>query len=133
VIGKPLSARFGEIDRIDGEVAIATLDPVLDARAREIVAVRAKGLLACVVVEADARVVKALSRIGLEMRPGGSAVFGLAGSDVARAFAFLRERERAWVQAPPVERETKIILFAAGYALVSVIADHGRKKIQVRP
>jgi hypothetical protein len=133
VIGKSLSARFGDLQRIDGASAIMATERALDERAREIVAVRAKGLLACVVIDADLRVVKALARLGLDMRLGGSAVFGLAAADVARSFAFLDDAARGWVSAPPALRETKILLFTTGYALLSVTSEGGQKTIALGP
>lgn len=128
MIGRSLKSRFGVLGTLDADRARAILEGELSAHAEAMVRVRAEDpkMIVCLVVGADEGAVRVCRSLGLEMRPGGSGVFGLLGEDAARAFPDLSEPHRAWLAAPCAARETKVLLIAeSGAALLSLHAEAG--------
>jgi len=134
VIGKGLKARF-EVGRLEPAKAAASLGAELQAFARPLVEVRARGaeMIACLVLRADRATTKLCRGLGLDLRAGASAVFGLPGRDAARLFTLFDEEERAWLEAPSAARETKVLLLAGGAALLSIHAEGGQVTVTSTP
>jgi hypothetical protein len=134
MIGRPLSARYG-LGPLAAEKAIAILRGRLAPDAAALVAVRAKDarMIACLIVQANEAAVRLCGQIGLEMTLGGTGVVGLLGSDAARLFPQLPEHQRAWLEIPCGERETKVMLVAGGIALLSVEANGGKVAVTAVP
>jgi hypothetical protein len=130
MIGKKLADRF-TLGLLPAERAVAVVTEVLASHGAPLVEVRAKDarMIACAVVRADKLVVKQCRALGLDVKPGATAVFGLLGADAARLFAQLGDAERAWLETPCGPRETKVLLLAGGFALLSVEADRGKVSI----
>lgn len=133
-IGKKLSER-APLPRLADDVAIGTLERALAAHARPLVEVRAEGphMIACLVCEADAAVVRTCRKLHIDVRLGGSLVFGLAGEDAARLFGALSPAQRAWLREPCGARETKVLLLASGVALLSLEVCDGVVSISAGP
>src|SRR5262245_55277477 len=98
MIGKSLRERW-ELGRIDAETPVSRLKDMLATHAKPLVEVRARDarMIACLVVRADKPALRLCRELGFDMRPGGTAVFGLLGEDAARLFAQLSEHQRAWL------------------------------------
>lgn len=127
MIGKSLNARFGLVPLPDDR-AIAAMKAMLASHAKPIVEVRAQDerMVAIVVARADKLAVQLCERLGLEMKRGGSAVFGLLGADAARLIEGFTDDRRAWLEAPCGPRTTKVVLVAdGGIALLAIDADRG--------
>jgi hypothetical protein len=135
MIGKKLSERYGQSPTLGGDKAVAVLTERLGPDAAALVQVRAQGphMIACTVVRADADAVRVCRELGLDMRPGGSAVFGLQGSDAARLLPQLSAARRAWLASPCQARETKVLLMAGGIALLSVETRDGGVVVTAAP
>lgn len=136
MIGKRLSERYGHGPALPDDRAIALLRERLGPDAAALVQVRAQGaqMIACLVVRADQAAVRLCRELGLEMRPGGTAVFGLAGPDAARTFHRLPAGQRSWLATPCAPRETKVLLVAGGgIALLSVEARAGEVAVTAVP
>lgn len=134
MIGKSLQERHG-LAVLDGERAVALLHPILASHGKPIVEVRAKDprMVACVVADADEASVRLCRRLGFELRPGGTGVFGLLGDDAVRIFSGLSEERASWVSTPSGARETKVVLIAeGGVAFVSIEADGGKVTVTAR-
>lgn len=136
MIGRSLGERFGAGGGLlTSEEAIAAVREALATQGENLVRVRKQdaGMIACVVLGADDTAVAFCRSIGLEMTPGGSAVFGLMGTDAAQALARVTEHQRAWLTKPCETRETKIAIFAKGFALCSVVTANGQVTITPVP
>jgi len=77
-------------------------------------------MVACVFVRADDVALRLCRQLGLRMKRGATAVFGLLGPDAARLFDSLDEHQRAWLAVPCGPRETKVLLVARGLAVLSI-------------
>lgn len=134
MIGKKLAARF-TLSLLPAERAVDLVRGLLAEHGEPLVEVRAQGehMVACLVVQADKLVVKQCRALGLDVKPGATAVFGLEGSDAARLFPQLAEPQRAWLTAPCGPRETKALLLAGGFALLSIEAQGGRTTVSAPP
>jgi hypothetical protein len=136
MIGKSLNARFGNLASLPEEVASARLSELLATpeRAEDIIRIRARndGAVAVVVLAADEGAVRACRALGLAMKPGGTAIFGLLGADAARLFPALTDLQRAWLRATCGPRETKVMLLAGGLALLSLFAEGGKVRVAAR-
>lgn len=133
MIGKSLNARFGHLAPLSEDAASARLGELLadPARAEDIVRVRTRDAtaVAVVVTKADEGAVRACRALGLAMKPGGTAIFGLRGQDAARLLPSLGDLQRAWLATPCGPRETKVLLMAGGLALLSLFAEDGKVRI----
>ena len=134
MIGKSLRERHAPV-ALSPERATALLSEALGSHAENLVQVRAQGprMIACLVVRADATSVRLCRALGIEVRPGGSGVFGLLGEDAARLMGSLPRERRAWMEAPSGVRETKVLLVAGGVALLSLETADGRVAITAVP
>ena len=138
MIGKSLRERHA-LGLLSEDVAVATMTEMLGSHATPTVQVRAKDarMIACVVANADEASVRLCKYLGFRVPLGGSLVFGLLGADAARLLAArpdvgpLTAAHRAWLAAPCGPRETKVVLFASGVALVSVEANAGEVVVRV--
>ncbi len=136
MIGKSLNERYGKLLPLAPEDAVARLEEVLAARAKDVVEVRAQDerAIACVVLRADAGAVRLVRDLGLDVKPGGTAVFGLLGPDAAKAFeTTLPQHQREWLARPCGARETKVLLLAGGIALLSIVAEGGKVSVAAVP
>jgi hypothetical protein len=127
MIGKSLRARF-ELVPLSEERAVSAMNEMLASHARPIVEVRARGerMIACAVVRADKLAVRLCETLGLAMKRGGTAVFGLVGEDAAQLFESLSAERRAWLAEPCEPRTTKVLLVAdGGIALLAIEAKDG--------
>lgn len=134
MIGKSLGERFGLV-ALAPEKAMALLTDALPRLAKPIVEVRAQNLIACVVLDATAAARELCRKAGLEIKPNGTGVFGLAGGDVTTLFAqlHLSETQSAWLIAPNGPRETKVLLLAGGFALVALDVDGSNVSVRAGP
>ena len=132
MIGKPLGARHA-LAKLDPARALAALQVVLAAQAAHLIAVRAKGpsMVACLVVNSDAYAVKLCRALGMDLKRGRTVVFGLEGDDASRWLEQLPKPDRAWLEAPCAERETKVLLVAGGLALISLETRDGKTTARV--
>ena len=130
MIGKPLSERFfgGPLSE---ERALSVLNEMLGAQAAHLVQVRAQGpkMIACLVARTDKVSARLCRSLGIEVKPGKTAVFGLAGEDAARLFPQLPAHQRSWLAAPCGPRETKVLLIASGTALLSLESRDGKVSV----
>jgi hypothetical protein len=126
VIGKSLRERHTLVP-IPAERAVTLVHGALKTHAAPLVQVRAQGpgMVACLVVKADEATVRRFRTLGFDLERGGDVVVGLLGADAARLFAELSATQRAWLEAPCGARETKVLLFADGVALVAIEAKDG--------
>jgi hypothetical protein len=134
MIGKSLRERY-ELGLLPEDRAVATMKAMLASHAKPLVEVRAQDprMIACLVVRADKPALRLCRELGFEMKPGGTGVFGLLGTDAARLFAGLPEHQRAWLEAPCAPRETKVLLVAGGTALLSLETSEGKVVITAVP
>lgn len=128
MIGKPLSERYGHGATLPSDRAVTIVVERLGPDRSALVQVRAQGpgMVACLVVTADAAAVRLCRDLGLDMRLFGTGVVGLLGDDVARLMPRLSAAQKAWLRTRCGTRETKILLVAGGLALVSVDTTDGR-------
>jgi hypothetical protein len=134
VIGKSLSQRVAP-GPLAAEQAAAVMKEMLPSQAENLVRVRARGagMVAFLVVRADAASVRIARALGLEVKRGGTVVFGVAGVDAARLLVELPAPQRAWLEAPCAARETKVFLLAGGTALVTLDTTGGTTAVRVEP
>lgn len=132
MIGKSLGERYGLVS-LAAEKATMLLGKALNSLGKPIIEVRQQGLVACVVIEATKQAIQLCRHAGLEMKPGGSGVFGLSGSDAGSLIAALTPEQRAWLVAAPGPRETKILLIANGYALVALDVEGTKVTVRAGP
>ena len=134
MIGKPLRERY-DLGALPNDRAVALAHEALATHARPLVEVRARGaeMIACLVVRADKPARTLCRQLGLDVKPGASAVFGLSGSDAARLFERLAAHQKAWLEIPCGPRETKLLLLAGGIALVSLETTEGAVNVSVLP
>lgn len=134
MIGKSLRDRYS-LGALADDRAVAVLREVLASHGKPLVEVRAKDakMIACVVVRADKLAVKQCRALGLDVKPGATAVFGLLGVDAARLFEQLTEAQKTWLETPCGPRETKVLLVAGGLALLSITTADGRVEITAAP
>lgn len=135
MLGRSLNARFGNLVTLAPEDAVAKLEAVLASRAEDVVRVRAKDAraVACVIADADEGVVRVCRGLGLDVKRGGTAVFGLMGTDAAKSFPMLAPHQKTWLEEPCGARETKVLLLAGGIALLSLVADGGKVTVTAVP
>lgn len=121
MIGKSLNERF-VLGLIPDDRATRTVREALETQAKNLVAVRRQDprMIALLFVRADKQVVRLCRDLGLKLEPGGTGVLGLAGDDAARLFPEFPAHERDWLRAPCGPRETKVLLFSEGRALLSI-------------
>ena len=134
MIGKSLRERYA-LGPLPVERAVAVLKEVLPVQAPHLVEVRARGpqMIACLVVRADKPTVRLCRTLGVAVKAGGTGVFGLEGGDAARLFGELSLAQRAWLEAPCGQRETKVLLVASGTALLSLETSDGKVVITRGP
>ena len=135
MIGKSLTERH-EQRPLPAYRAEAILREVLETQARPLVEVRARDarMIACLVVRADKLAVRLCRSLGIDIKPGATAVFGLLGTDAATLFADVAADRRGWLEAPCARRETKILLIAdGGTALLSLETSSGSVAITALP
>ena len=134
MIGKSLRERHAPEALAPGR-AVALLSEAMGSHAEHLVQVRAQGprMIACLVVRADAASVRLCRTLGIEIRPGGTGVFGLLGEDAARLLGSLPAERRTWIETPSGPRETKVLLVAGGVALLSLETTNGKVAITVVP
>ncbi len=128
MIGKSLRERY-ELGSLSDDRAIATMKAMVASHAKLLVEVRAQDerMIACLVVRADKPAVRLCEKLGFQLKRGGTAVFGLLGTDAARLFEerFAGAR-RTWLETPCGPRETKVLLIAdGGIALLSIETKDG--------
>lgn len=130
MIGKSLRERYEryELGMLSAERAVAVVTEVLASQAEHLVRVRAKDarMIACLIVRADKPTLRLCRELGFDVRPGGSGVFGLLGTDAARLFDKLPSHQRTWLETSCGPRETKVLLVAGGTALVSLETNEGK-------
>ncbi len=134
MLGRSLNARYA-LSALAAARAVSLLTQAMSTHAQDIVAVRTQdaSMVACVVVRADRLTVRTCRALGLAIKEGASAVFGLLGTDAARLFQGLKPHQIAWLEDPAKARETKVLLLSGAYALVSVVADGGKVTLDVLP
>jgi hypothetical protein len=71
--------------------------------------------------------------MGLDLKPGATAVFGLLGPDVVRYFADLSPHQQRWLEEPCGARKTKVLLVSGGIGLLSVETNEGKVAITAIP
>ena len=135
MIGKSLNDRYGVRGILPAEDAVRILEEVLPTQAAFIVEVRAADprMIACVVVRADEASVRMCQRFGLDVRRGGTGVFGLLGTDASRTFPDLTAEQRAWLEVPAGPRETKVLLVERGIARLAIETTDGKASISAVP
>lgn len=133
MIGKSLNERYGILRGVlPAEDAVSILREVLEAQAEHLVRVRAEDarMIACLIVRADEPSVRLCKTLGFWMKPGGTGVFGLLGTEAVRTFPELSPPQRTWLETPCRARETKVLLLAAsGLALLSLETTDGNVTI----
>lgn len=134
MIGKSLNERY-TLGALAADEAVATLKQMLASYAKPLVEVRAHDarMIACFVVRAHKPAIRFCRSLGLDVKAGGTAVFGLLGEDLARSLPQLTEEQRAWLLTPAGARETKVLLLAGGVALLSILTDEGKVSIRAVP
>ena len=134
MIGKSLRERY-TLGALSHDKAVAAVTAALATHARPLIEVRARGaeMIACLVVRADKPTLTVLRQLGLEIDLGATAVFGLAGADAARLFDRLPEHQRTWLETPCGPRQTKVLLFAGGIALLSLDTSEGKVTVSIAP
>lgn len=127
MIGKSLRERHA-LGALEGERAVALLTEMLATQAAHLIQVRAQdpAMIACLVVRADEGSIRLCRTLGFEVKPGGTGVFGLLGSDATRLFGAFAPDQRAWLATPCGPRETKVLLVAEGTALLSLETNDGK-------
>lgn len=135
MIGRSLTERYEGRVLLSSEQAIAAARQALSTQAENLVRVRRQDprMIAFVVLQADDAAVELCRSLGLDMKPGGSAVFGLLGPDAAGALPRVSAHQRTWLETPCGARETKMALFAGGFALCSVEIDGGNVTVSPVP
>lgn len=131
MIGRSLKERHGVLPLLPPDRAREALSSAMPKHGPDLVEVRKQGLIAVMVLDAHDGSIRLLESIGLQIAPGGSAVFGLAGPDAAEMFPSLNQR--AWFEAPLGPKETRVVLVTAGLALVSIDVEPGGAVIRVAP
>lgn len=131
MIGKPLSQRH-VLGPLPPERAVALLTEAMRTQAELVVQVRAQGpgMIACLVVRADAPSIRLCRALGFEVKRGGTGVFGLLGDDAAQLLVGLPDNEREWLATPCGPRETKVFLLAGGTALLSLDTQDGKAVVR---
>lgn len=145
MIGKSLRERYSP-GILPADRAASILREQLETHAKALVEIRAKDarMIACLVVRADDASVRFCRTIGLDIKRGGTGIFGLLGHDAAKVLPDLAADQRAWASAPCGPRETKVLLLAgnaqatspkgeSGLALLSIVSDNGSVDIHVGP
>ena len=124
MIGKSLNERF-VLGLIPEERAVRIARESLQTQAAHLIAVRKQDprMIALLFVDADKQVVRLCRELGLTLEPGGTGVMGLLGDDAARLFPEFPAHERAWLRVACAPRETKVLLFSEGRALLSITTD----------
>lgn len=124
MIGKSLNERYGILRGVlPAQDAVKILHEVLASQAEHLVRVRDEDarMIACLIVRADESNVRLCKTLGFWMKPGGTGVFGLLGTEAVRTFPELSPPQRRWLETPCHARETKVLLLAAsGLALLSL-------------
>ncbi|MFO0676202.1 MAG: hypothetical protein U0169_06690 [Polyangiaceae bacterium] len=133
MIGRSLNQRHS-LAPLSGDVASKELTALLRTHARPIIEVRAKGasMIVVAVVRATTPVVKRMHSLGIEVREGATALFGLDGEDAAGLFPEFGADGAEWFRTPAEARETKILLFAGGTALASIRTEAGEVSVEAR-
>jgi hypothetical protein len=132
MIGKPLSERYAiDLRPLPEDRAVAIVRERLNVDGPALIQVRARDarMIACLFVRADATAVRLCRELGLELKPGGTGVVGLQGTDAARLFADLAEHRREWLETPCRSRETKVLLVAGGIAMISIETGEGKTTV----
>lgn len=131
MIGKSLSERY-TLGALAPDDAVTLLKEQLGAQGKNLVEVRARDarMIACLVARADEASVRFCRSLGFRLSRGGTGVFGLLGTDAARFFGDLSERQRTWLETPCGARETKVVLVSdGGRALLSIDTSDGKVAI----
>lgn len=134
MIGKSLNERYN-LNALSSARAVDILKGALGTQAKPIIEVRAQDarMVACLIVDADERAVRLVRSIGLELKPGATAVFGLFGDDLTSLCPQLSEHQRRWLAEPCRPRETKVFLVAEGLALLSIESSGGEVTLTAIP
>lgn len=127
MIGKSLRERYAYAE-LTGDRAVAILHEMLASYAAPLVQVRAQDakMIACLLVRANDETVRMARALGFRITLGGTGVFGLLGADAARLFVDMPAHQRTWLETPCAARETKVLLFAGGTALLSLVTNEGK-------
>ncbi len=106
---------------------MATVREAMATHAKDLVLVRAQDarMVACVVAATDPAALRACEALGLAVKPGHTAVFGVLGADVARLMPALARAQLDWLAEPAAARETKVVLLGdgGGLALLSITVE----------
>ena len=134
MIGKSLNERY-TVGALTPERAQVVLREMLTSQAAHLVQVRSQDarMIACLVVRADQASVRLCRSLGVEVRHGGTGVFGLLGEDAARLFPQLPSHQRAWLEVGCGPRETKVLLIAGGLAVLSLETREGKVTVAAVP
>ncbi len=134
MIGKSLRQRHA-LPVLPEARAVATVREVMATHAKDLVLVRAQDarMVACVVVPNDPGALRACETLGLAVKPGYTAVFGVLGGDVARLMPALAKAQLDWLAEPAAVRETKVLVLGEGgaLALVSLTVESGQVRVDV--
>ena len=133
MIGKSLRERH-TLAPLSNDAATSVMTSMLTTHAAPIVEVRAKDprMVAVLVAHADEASARLCKSLGFRVTLGASLVFGLVGTDAVQLLGdgarvgVLTAAQRAWLSAPCGPRETKVVLLAAGFALLSLEAKDGQ-------
>ncbi len=137
MIGKSLNERFAT-HRFTSDRAKDLLDETMRTHAQEIVAVRARGPEMVAIVVLGSKKAKkenaatlVCRELGFQMKPGGTGVVGVAGTDVPGVIPSLSEARRAWLATPSAANETKVVLAEAGIAFLAIDVEDGKVTTRV--
>ncbi|NOU27400.1 MAG: hypothetical protein HOO96_05775 [Polyangiaceae bacterium] len=134
MIGKSLRERHA-LPVLPEARAVATVREVMATHAKDLVLVRAQDprMVACVVAAADPAAMRTCETLGLAVKSGLTAVFGVLGGDVARLMPALAKAQLDWLAEPAAARETKVVLLGegGGLALLSLSVEGGKVQIVV--
>lgn len=131
MIGKGLHDRH-DLPALDGVLARQRMEEAMVQLGKAIVEVRSRDpeMVACVVLRADDAAVRLCKKLGLRIKPSGSAVFGLLGKDAGAVLGTRARARKEWLATPSSAKETKAVLVAGGIAFFTIVVEGGRVDLQ---
>lgn len=131
MIGKGLHDRH-DLPALEDDLARRRMEEAMVQLGKAIVEVRARDpeMVACVVLRADDAAVRLCKKLGLRIKPAGSAVFGLLGKDAGAVLGSRASARKEWLATPSRATETKVVLVAGGIAFFTIVVEGGRVDLQ---